>query len=376
MAKSIDKSSIKATSQSFYGKRVSHSIYFEPTNDEDVVNIKKDLNPNKALGYDDIPTKLIKAAAHSLSPFLSSIFNSCLESGHYPDGLKIARITPLHKGGFKSETKIYRPVSILSVFNKLFETISKRRLLNFWNKYNVFVPTQFGFREKHSTTLTIAYLNELIINHLDNNNSVCPIFLDLAKAFDTCNHKILLFKLDQYEIRGVANDAIRSDFTNREQFVSGNGYSSSLLDINIGVPQGSVLGPILFLIYINDVSSGSNFKTTLYADYSVLTLSHKIVNCLQTMLNFELPKINAWLKSKQLSLNLNKTNFLFFTKRKEKIFPQTNDGKIKQVNCVKYLGVFLDDKLTWKNTLNTLKLNYRLLLVSSTNYANIHLKKL
>ena len=133
-AKFIDKSSIKANSQSFCGKRVSHSIYFEPTNDEEIVNIIKDLNPNKAPGYYDIPTKFIKAAAHSLSPFLSSIFNSCMESGHYPDGLKIARVTPLHKEGSKSEMKNYRPISILSFFKKMFETIIKRRLLNFWKK--------------------------------------------------------------------------------------------------------------------------------------------------------------------------------------------------------------------------------------------------
>ena len=288
-------------------------------------------------------------SAHSLSLFLSSIFSSRLESGHYPDELKIARLHLCKKGGSKSEMKNYRPISILSVFNKIFETIIKRRLLNFWKKYNDFVPTQFEFRENHSTILAIVHLNEPIINDLNNNNnSVCAIFVVLAIAFDTCNHKILLFKLDQYGIRGVANDVIRSYLTNRKQYVSGNGYSSSFLDINIGVPQGSVLGPILFLIYINDLSNCSNFKTTLYADDSVLTLSHKNVNCLQTMLNFKLIKINAWLKSNQLSLNVNKTNFLFFTKTKEKIFPQINDCKIKQANCVKYLEVFLDDKLTWK----------------------------
>ena len=206
---------------------------------------------------------------------------------------------------------------------------------------------------------------------MDNNSSVCAIFLDLAKALDICNHKILLFKLDQYGIRGVANGVIRSYLTNHKQFVSGNGYSSSLLDINIGVPQGSVLDPILFLIYINDLSNCSNFKTTLHADDSVLTLFHKNINCLQTMLNFELLKINAWLKSNQLSLNVNKTNFLFFTKTKEKIFPQLNDCKIKQANCVK--EYFLMTNSLGKNTL---KQNYRLLLVPSINYASIYLKKL
>ena len=201
----------------------------------------------------------------------------------------------MQKGGSKSEMKNYRPISILSVFNKIFETVIKRRLLNFWKKYNVFVPTQFGFRENHSTTLAIFHLNELIINDL--NNSVCAMFLDLAKAVDTCNHKILPFKLDQYGIRGVANDCTRSYLTNHKQFVSGNSYSSLLLDINIGEPQGSVPGPNLFFLYINDLSNCSNFKTTLYADDSVLKLSHKNVNCLQTLLNIESPKINAWLKS-------------------------------------------------------------------------------
>ena len=136
-------------------------------------------------------------------------------------------------------------------------------------------------------------MHELIVTELDNHKSVCTIFLDLAKAFDTVNHNILLFKLEQCGVRGVANNLLSSYLSNRKQFVHGDGFSSSLLDIDISVSQGSVLGPIIFLIYINDLYYCSYFKTTLYADDSVLTLSHKNVNRLQYNLIVELCKIHA-----------------------------------------------------------------------------------
>ena len=263
----------------------------------------------------------------------------------------LTRVTPLHKGGTTTDLKNYRPISILSSLNKIFEIIIIKRTLKFWDKYNVFVPTQFGFRENYSTSLAIAHLHELVINELDKNNSIRALFLDLAKAFDTVNHNILLFKSEQYGIRGVANDLIRSYLTNRKQFVSGGGFSSSQLSIDIGVPQGSVFGPILFLIYINDLSSCSNFETTLYADDSVLTLSHKHVHTLQTNLDCELLKIEFWLQCNQLSLNTSKCSYLFFTKNKKKINLTINNQKINQSDCVKYLGVYLDDRLSWCSTL-------------------------
>ena len=197
MAGANDKPSKILSSMYFYGQRVMNSIYIEDASEDEILDIINNLNPNKAPGYDDIPTKLIKAAKFSLAPLLNTIFNSRLKNGLYPDKLKIARVIPSRRGGAKFELKNYRPISVLSAINKIFETIIKKRLTTFWTKYNVFAPTQFGFRGDHSTTLAIAYLHELIITELDNDRSVCTIFMDLAKAFDTVNHNILLYKLEQ-----------------------------------------------------------------------------------------------------------------------------------------------------------------------------------
>ena len=179
--------------KTFFDQRVSSSIFLEPTDQYEINAIIDKLNAYKPPGMVNIPTRLIKDAKYILSPHLSRVINSCLSSGKYPDSIKVARVTPIHKGGPKYELSNYRPISILSPFNKILETVIKSRLIKFWDKLNVFSPTQFGFRTNYSTSLAITQVHECILRKLDDRQTVCGIFMDLAKAFDTVDHNVLLF---------------------------------------------------------------------------------------------------------------------------------------------------------------------------------------
>ena len=235
----------KHLSQSFLKNPNPNSFFIKPTNGFEISTLISNFSNNKAYGPFSIPIDIFKLIKNNVSQPLASIINISFSTGIYPDNLKRAQITPTFKNkGSLLSCDNYRPISLLSNINKIFEKLF--RLYQFLNINNCIYELQFGFRKNHSTNHALFSITEKIREALDQNNFSCGIFIDLQKAFDTVDKEILLHKLSHYGIRGIANSLFRSYLSNRKQFVSINGFESEVSDINIGVPQGSVLGPLLF----------------------------------------------------------------------------------------------------------------------------------
>ena len=286
---------------------------------------------------------------------LCNIFNLSFEQGVFPSSLKLSKVVPIHKKGDKSILSNYRPISILSVFSKLFEKLVHKRLISYLCHKRIIYNKQFGFRPGYSTYMALLDFCDKIANALENKEFVIGIFLDLSKAFDCLSHDILLEKLEYYGIRGITLEWFKSYLQNRKQFVQANGHSSPIQAINVGVPQGSVLGPLLFILYINDLQFASNIlNPILYADDSNLFISGRDIMNTCAVLNNELNQVNQWFLANKLKLNVDKTSCMIFKTRNKKIDLNNVNIHIAGINVpivhsTKFLGVTLDDHLTWKN---------------------------
>ena len=337
------------------GQRNPHSMTFNDSTVSEVVSIGNKFDINKAFGVDNIPAILIKWAIHIIAPFLSKFFNIFMKIGVYPDTLKVAKVTPLHKKGDKTVDDNFRSISVLTQINKIFEKVIHERLVNFINQHSILPNSQFGFRKKHSASHGITHLNEQVTKNLEAKKISAVLFMDLKSAFDTVNHKILIKKLDHYGFRNNVLDLLTSYLTNRKQFVKSGDIESSLLDVLCGVPQGSVLGPLLFILYIADIVNCGKFECFLFADDAGLLLADNKLKLLKKLVKTEVKLLHEWLIANQLSLNLTKTNYMLvsnintLTAKDRKRFKITI-GKytIHEVEKTKYLGVILDNKLSWK----------------------------
>ena len=341
---------------------LSNSIFLEPFTPNEVNEIIRALTDRKARRQLDPETKFIKYANPVISVYLSQLFNLRISTGVFSDSLKIAEVIPIFKKGNVDIPTNYRPISFLSQFSKIFEKLLYKRINSYLDKYNLLSNKQFGFRQNLSIAHAIGIIYHKLIQNLDNNLYNCCIFLDLSKAFDTVDHNILIWKLEYYfGIRGPALNLMKSYLSNRYQYVKIDDCMSSLQKVTCGIPQGSSLGPLLFLMYVNDLPKSSEFSTTLFADDTYLTLSDKNLTDLKNRANDQLKDIDIWLRSNKLSLNYSKTKYILINEQPQisvqyKFKLVINQNIIERATSVKYLGVYLDEKMTWSNHVQQLLL--------------------
>ena len=338
-------SSCSTSFKAFLTGSFSDLIFLNPVDESEIIRIAKTFSNGKATGYDGIPMSIIKQCIDIVSTPLAHIINLSISNGIVPDEMKIACVIPLYKSGDRELIVNYRPVSI--------ERFIYNRLLNYIDKHGILCNSQYGFRKQHSTTLALIDMYDKISSSIDQRKCSVRVFLDLLKAFDTVNHDILLNKLDHYGICGLSLDWFKSYLTNRSQFVEFNGAISSSKFISCCVPQGSILGSLLFLLYINDLSKASDLvEFILFADDTNIFCADKDLYSLSIMLNNELHKISTWVKANILSINVDKTKFMIF-KTRSKQLPHNfelyfDNHLVNQTGQLQFLGVILDEKLSWK----------------------------
>ena len=339
--------------------RNSSSFFLSPVTPIEVNEVILHLDPSKSIGPGSIPIKLLKILGPKISQPLAELVNQSFLEGTFPLKLRMAKVISLYKKGDPILPSNYRPISLLPIFSKVYEKLMHKRLYSFLKDHKIIYPLQFGFQENHSIDHALISMTEEIRSTLDNKKFGCGIFIDLQKAFDTVNHEILLAKLEHYGIRDKALNWFRSYLSGRKQYVTINGYDSNVMEITCGVPQGSVLGPLLFLIFINDLPSVSRkLKFYLFADDTNIYFDCDSIFNLAKKVNKELKFVKKWLDANKLSLNISKTNYVIFhssnTTIPQDIVIKIGKKHIIRANYVKFLGLLLDENLSWKYHLSEL----------------------
>ena len=351
----------KNSSHQDYLKNPNKSKFcLKETTPDEVIKIVNKLDSKKSCDYYNISPEIVKISDQIVADSLTIIFNRCIKEGCFPDALKLAKVIPIHKGDSVLTVSNYRPISLLPIFSKIMERLIYNQFMEFIELHDILSDLQFGFQKNKSTEHAISSIFSNITNALVNKKSSYCIFLDFAKAFDTVNHKILVDKLEYYGVHGKTLELFDNYLSDRTQIVEVNGHISEKGTIKHGVPQGSILGPLLFLLYINDISQSSDIlKFFLFADDTTVYYSAdpKDENTEQ-ILNNELEKVSCWLAANKLSLNVKKSNFLhvhYGKSEKKNLEIKINGTLVVETESTKYLGTFIDNKLTWKTQIQHIK---------------------
>ena len=327
---------------------------FKQIEEGDTLKVLMSLDPNKACGADGISAKLLNMVAPAISQSLTSLFNASLTRGETPKEWKSAHVTPVPKGGDSDAVTNFRPISVLPVVTKVFERLIHHQLYNYLQKHNILNSTQFGFRPGLSTQDVLVSLVEEWREALDQDTLVGALLLDMSKAFDTVNHSILLQKLSRYGVRRAELKWFAEYLSDRRQRVCIRGVKSQWSEVKRGVPQGSILGPLLFIVYVNDLpQSVQKSSVKQYADDTTISLSAEDINTLREGLEEDADNVMKWAENNGLKLNTKKTQLLLIgRKKRERELAQVRvlmgKEEVERSKCAKCLGVMLDDGLSWR----------------------------
>ena len=341
------------------------------TDPQEVNDVLMGLDSACASGWDEIPVKLLKSCKDFIVPVVVQLANLCFHSGLFPKALKRSVVTPIFKGGDNNDVNNYRPISVLTSISKIIEKLLNKRLLSYLTTYDILSTSQYGFRRGKSTQDAVIDMVTLITERVDNGDKCLTVFLDLKKAFDTVSTDILTKRLEDIGVRGIALSLFQNYLSERKQIVKIDKFKSSEEIITYGVPQGSVLGPTLFLVYINDLCRLGNSvgRVFCYADDTALVFSGRTWDAVKASAESGLAKVYTWLNTNLLTINTAKTNYICFAPSKrsqpsEEFFISLHACKdelyqmdcscprLLKVNFTKYLGVIVDQRLSWHSQID------------------------